>query len=582
MGAVSTIESEGTNNVNIPKLIMNSSLALSIVLASAALPLSALASPTIAQVVMSAIPAIHPGGTVTIAGTSSDSEVIVKVIRPTGSIVYFNIVKVINGAFSDSFVLGTSESVGTYKVVVGQGDTVDTEDLIVTAAIIPPVTDPTTEPGTTPTGNSNPSTNIVTPANVEVSPDAITSNTVTGPDGKVTTTVTVDNKYLSDAFTQLKDQGKTDGAPIIAIRISDIAANGNTNVSLPASLLLEGMKSVPNAVIKIFSGNESYSLPLQVLDLSTIAQSLGIDISSVILHINIAVMGTDIEKLIQVSAGGKGAVSLGHSVDFSITAEGNGKTVALNNFGTNYVERSITFSQAIDPLTTTGILYNPANQEISFVPTVFVKNTDGTTQVTIKRNGNSIYAVVTSSKSFTDIKGHWAKADIELLASKMVVSGTTATNFAPDHNITRAEFAALLVRSLALDSDAAVATFNDVKASDWFAGSIGAAVKAKLVSGYEDGSFKPNAPITREQMTVMIAKAITAAGKTVSSPNESLNKFSDNTKISTWAKASVSQSVQAGIISGMTDTTFVPLENATRAQAAVMLKRFLQYTQFIN
>nr|WP_267490774.1 S-layer homology domain-containing protein [Paenibacillus monticola] len=293
-------------------------------------------------------------------------------------------------------------------------------------------------------------------------------------------------------------------------------------------------------------------------------------------------MGTDIEKLIQASAGGKGAVSLGHSVDFSVTAEGNGKTVELNNFGTNYVERSITFSQAIDPLTTTGILYNPANQEISFVPTVFVKNTDGTTQATIKRNGNSIYSVVTSSKSFTDIKGHWAKADIELLASKMVVSGTTATNFAPDHNITRAEFAALLVRSLALNSDAAAATFKDVKASDWFAGSIGAAVKAKLVSGYEDGSFKPNAPITREQMTVMIAKAITAAGKTVSSQAESLNIFSDSSKISNWAKVSVSQSVQAGIISGMTDTTFVPLANATRAQAAVMLKRYLQYTQFIN
>ncbi|MRN51751.1 hypothetical protein GJB61_01870 [Paenibacillus sp. LC-T2] len=572
---------------------MNSSLALSIVLASAAIgPISASAAQTISHVVVSAIPAIHPGGTVTIAGTSTDSEVIVKVIRPTGSIIFFNIVKVINGAFSDSFVLGTSESVGTYKVVVGQGDTVDMKDLIVTAAPTPPVTDPGPDPdpgpdsdpgpGTTPIGSSNPSTNIVTPANVEVSPDAITSNTVTGPDGKVTTTVTIDNKYLSDAFTQLKDQGLTEGSPVIAIRISDIVANGNTSVSLPASLLLEGMKSVPNAVIKIFSGNESYSLPLQVLDLNTIAQTLGIDISGVILHINIAVMGTDIEKLIQASAGGKGAVSLGHSVDFSVTAEGNGKTVELNNFGTNYVERSITFSQAIDPLTTTGILYNPANQEISFVPTVFVKNTDGTTQATIKRNGNSIYSVVTSSKSFTDIKGHWAKADIELLASKMVVSGTTATNFAPDHNITRAEFAALLVRSLALNSDAAAATFKDVKASDWFAGSIGAAVKAKLVSGYEDGSFKPNAPITREQMTVMIAKAITAAGKTVSSQAESLNIFSDSSKISNWAKVSVSQSVQAGIISGMTDTTFVPLANATRAQAAVMLKRYLQYTQFIN
>jgi hypothetical protein len=171
---------------------------------------------------------------------------------------------------------------------------------------------------------------------------------------------------------------------------------------------------------------------------------------------------------------------------------------------------------------------------------------------------------------------------IFILASKMVVSGTTDTSFAPDNNITRAEFAALLVRSLALTSDAAAASFNDVHATDWFAGSIGAAVKAKLVSGYEDGSFKPNAPITREQMAVMVAKAISAAGKTAASQTDLLNKFNDNSQISDWAKASVSQSVQAGIITGMTDTTFVPAANASRAQAAVMLKRLLQYAQFIN
>ncbi|WP_171644190.1 S-layer homology domain-containing protein [Paenibacillus phytorum] len=565
------------------KLILCSSIALSIALASTTLaPVSASANQIASQVVISPISSINLGGTVTISGTSTNSEVIVKVIRPTGSVLFFDIVKVTNGTFTDSFVLGSNESTGTYKVVVGQADTVDTKDLIVTAPIPPIVTPPVTPPPPAGGGGGGGPSNIVTPGNVEISPNAIISNKVTGPDGKVTTSVTIDNKLLGDAFNQLKEQGKTDGAPVIAIKISNLEADGKTKVSIPASILLEGMKSVSNVVIRIYSDKESYSLPLQVLDLETIAKSLGADSSGVILHINISSMGTDIEKQIQESAGKKGATSLGHSVDFGVTAEGNGKTVELNNFGTHYVDRVIVYSGSIDPQTSTGILYDPTSHDISFVPTVFEANSDGTTKANIKRNGNSIYSVVTSSKSFDDIKGHWAKSDIELLASKMVVSGTTDTIFAPDHNITRAEFAALLVRSLALTSNAEAASFNDVHATDWFAGSIGAAVKAKLISGYEDGSFKPNAPITREQMAVMVAKALSAAGKTIESQVELLNKFNDNFKISDWAISSVSQSVKAGIISGMTDTTFVPSANASRAQAVVMLKRLLQYTQFIN
>lgn len=567
------------------KLILSTSIALSIALASSTLaPVSASANQIASQVVISPISSINLGGTVTISGTSTNSEVIVKVIGPTGSVLFFDIVKVTNGTFIDSFVLGSNESTGTYKVVVGQADNVDTKDLIVTAPIPPIVTPAPPAPPVPPAGGGGgPSnSNIVTPGKVEISPSAITSNKVTGPDGKITTTVTIDNKILGDAFNQLKDQGKTDGTPVIAIKISNVDTNGTTNVSIPASVLLEGMKSVSNAVIRIYSDKESYSLPLQVLDLEAISKSLGADSSSVILHINISSMGTDIEKQIQESAGKKGATSLGHSVDFGVTAEGNGKTVELNNYGTHYVDREIVYSGSIDPQTSTGILFDPTSHDISFVPTVFEANLDGTTKANIKRNGNSIYSVITSSKSFDDIKGHWAKSDIELLASKMVVSGTTDTVFAPDHNITRAEFAALLVRSLALTSNAEAASFNDVHATDWFAGSIGAAVKAKLVSGYEDGSFKPNAPITREQMAVMVAKALSAAGKTVDSQAELLNKFNDNLEISVWAMSSVSQSVKAGIISGMTDTTFVPSANASRAQAVVMLKRLLQYTQFIN
>lgn len=556
------------------KLILSSSIALSIALASTAVaPISALATP-VSQVTIAPITAITLGGTVTISGTSVNAEVILKVIGPTGSVFFFDTPKVTNGTFTDSFIVGTGELAGTYKVVAGYGDTVDTEEFIVKA---PPVV-----VGGGGGGGGPIASNTVTPNNVEINPDAVKSNKVTGPDGKSTTTVTIDNKFLSDAFVQLKDQGKTEEKQIIAIKIGAVEANGKTTIDIPASVLVEGMKSAPDALIRIYSGKESYLLPLSVLDLANLAKSLGADSSSVILHINISVMGTDIEKQIQERAAEQGATSLGRSVDFSISAESNNKKVDVNDFGNVYVERQIVYSGSIKSENATGVLYDPITGGISFVPTVFKVNSDGTTDANIKRNGNSIYSVITSFKSFDDIKGHWAKSDIELLASKLVVSGATDSGFAPEANITRAEFATLLVRALALTSNAGAASFNDVDATDWFAGAVGAAVKANLVSGFEDGSFQPNAPITREQMAVMVAKALSAAGKSVEGQAELLSKFNDNSQISSWAKTSVSQSVKAGIISGMTDSTFVPTANASRAQAVVMLKRLLQYAQFIN
>jgi len=109
-------------------------------------------------------------------------------------------------------------------------------------------------------------------------------------------------------------------------------------------------------------------------------------------------------------------------------------------------------------------------------------------------------------------------------------------------------------------------------------------VKAKLVEGFSDNSFKPNAPITREQMAVMVSRAISAAGEKVevSSSNAALSVFKDQASISSWAKSAVSQAVEAQIITGVTDKTFVPAANASRAQATVMLKRLLQFANFIN
>ncbi|CAH1221529.1 hypothetical protein PAECIP111891_05219 [Paenibacillus allorhizoplanae] len=137
-----------------------------------------------------------------------------------------------------------------------------------------------------------------------------------------------------------------------------------------------------------------------------------------------------------------------------------------------------------------------------FIPSVFTNRSDSA-EVLIHSPHNSVYTVIKSNRSFADLSGHWAKEDVEMLANKLIVNSWSNNQFAPDRQITRAEFAALLVRSLGLQDDKDNA-YTDVTDQDWYAGAVGAAQKAGLVTGFEDDSFKSNANITREQMVTMI------------------------------------------------------------------------------
>ncbi|ASA24940.1 hypothetical protein B9T62_31805 [Paenibacillus donghaensis] len=354
---------------------------------------------------------------------------------------------------------------------------------------------------------------------------------------------------------------------------------------LSLSVLATAALNAPNTVISLQTNDGEYSLPLNVIDFTAIAQSLGTANADASIQVNISAATADLNAKIQASALNITASQLGSAIEFSVIAAGNGKTIELNHFGSTYVERSMVLANPVDETHATVVLYDPSTGQFSFVPAVFEKQADGSTKVTFKRNGNSIYTVLSSNKSFNDLSKHWAKGDIELLASKLVVKGATDSSFAPDSHITRAEFAALLVRSLGITTDAVPTAFTDVKSTDWYAGAIGAAVQSKLVEGVSGNSFKPNDTITREQMAVMISRAITTVGKardSIGNQNQLLAQFQDKASISSWAQGPVAQAIEAKIITGMTPEKFIPSAKASRAQAVVMLSRFMQYVGFMN
>lgn len=377
------------------------------------------------------------------------------------------------------------------------------------------------------------------------------------PAGQTVTKVVIDGVKLGQAV------GAT-ASETIVLEVS--TSDSVVLVEIPADMFKNAGNRLVGRVLKISVGEVNYSLPLSMLR-------------------DAAVDGTVTVTIAKQSAPGEAFKSalinagvtelLAIPVEF--TVEVNGKE--MTGFNGTYVERTIGLDQAADSAKTTAVWVDSSGAH--FAPSLIV-NQNGRAQVTIYSPHNSLYTVVRSDKSFSDLKDHWAKEEVHLLANKLIVNGTSPADFSPDLPITRGEFAALLVRSLGLKEEKAEVRFEDVQAAAWYAGAVGAAWETGLVSGYEDGRFHPDAAITREQMASMLARALAAGGKPAKSDLDGLKRFDDQAAISEWAKEAVGQALAAQIIEGETDRTFAGSEHATRAQSAVMLKRMLTYLQFIN
>ncbi|WP_245946932.1 tail fiber protein [Paenibacillus cellulosilyticus] len=246
-----------------------------------------------------------------------------------------------------------------------------------------------------------------------------------------------------------------------------------------------------------------------------------------------------------------------------------------------YVQRTIPAAGDVDASKSTGVWIDEAG-ELHFVPSTF-SLVGGKTIVTIHSPHNSLYAVVKSNQKFTDIAKHSARTEIELMANKLIVNGQSKGVFAPNSSITRAEFAAILVRSLGLVEATPNKPFKDVKTTAWYAGVVGAASKAGLITGFTDGTFRPNAVITREQMITMIARALAVGGYDTNKhlSADALKTLLDRSTIAAWAQDAVLLALEADIVQSEDGKTFRPKENATRAECAVMVERMLEALTFI-
>lgn len=221
------------------------------------------------------------------------------------------------------------------------------------------------------------------------------------------------------------------------------------------------------------------------------------------------------------------------------------------------------------------------NEPSPSVNTMFLEGSDGYSpgnKPIVEINKSFLKSgAVTGKKTYDDIKGHWAQAIIEEMAQLGVVKGVSDNEFAPDSSITRAEFITLIVRCLGISSGTGQPSYDDVNASDWYASVIHDAKAANLIDNNMliKNSILPNNNITREEMTSIIVKAIESKGKSIDTKGD-LTAFSDANEVASWANEYIAEAYGLNIISGVGDSRFAPKDNLTRAEATVILQRFLQ------
>lgn len=214
--------------------------------------------------------------------------------------------------------------------------------------------------------------------------------------------------------------------------------------------------------------------------------------------------------------------------------------------------------------------------------------------VTVNENGTRIASCTFEGKTytdqiisdtrrvediFTDVPAtSWYRNDVQYAYDHALMNGVSQTQFEPEGTLTRAQVAQILYNQAENPEIAEEDRFTDVKSNAWYYQAVTWAAQQSIVNGYPDGTFRPNRAITRQEFAAML---YFCAGKPEVSGSLD-DAFADGGTVAAWAKDAVLWAYQSHILSGErsgTDMIVRPADNATRAQAAAIMKRYLEWQE---
>lgn len=339
------------------------------------------------------------------------------------------------------------------------------------------------------------------------------------------------------------------------------------------------------AVVEILTETARYTLPAAQMNIDAISEGFGakLALQDIRVKIIIAVPQTETVRIVEDAANREGLTLIVPPLNFEVSAVYGERTEEVTRFNA-YVERRVAIPEGIDPnQITTGVVVEP-DGTVRHVPTK-VAEIEGVYFAVINSLTNSTYSVVWHPTEFKDMANHWANEAVNNMGARMVVEGTGNEMFSPDRDITRAEFSAIAVRGLGLKLENGESLFTDVKPTDWFSSAVQTAYQYGLIHGYEDGTFRPDERITREEAMHIMANAMMITGlneQLEDQPAESvLQSYHDADDIDSWAISSIAKSVKAGLVSGRSNDKLAPKGSITRAEVATLLERLLKKSELI-
>lgn len=268
----------------------------------------------------------------------------------------------------------------------------------------------------------------------------------------------------------------------------------------------------------------------------------------------------------------------------TLSSAGGGVSVAAEQAGQAVVLTLTADGETVEDVPGGVTLTVPAEDAGPGTVAVLV-NDDGTREIiqrsmaedgkmNIPLDGSATVEIVDNSKSFDDVPStSWASEAITFASARELFGGTSETTFSPDQTMSRAMVATVLYRLEGQPDQTAASAYSDVGDDDWYADGVAWAAENGIVNGYGDGQFGPNDSVTREQFIVMLWRY-------VGSPeaNDHGLSFTDADQVNSYALEALCWAVENGVLSGNDSGQLVPGGTATRAEAAQMLKNFLENT----
>ena len=378
----------------------------------------------------------------------------------------------------------------------------------------------------------------------------------------------VDAKEVTDALNSAVEslkEAEKDGADASAeIKITIIPENSEITVtavelSIPAEVI-KAIAKEENIILTVESGIGSVTIDHNTL--LGLTGGSGGDLTVTIEKVDPDTL-TDAQKAI---VGDNPVFDLSVSVGSNIVHNFDGTVTVFLPFETDNADSLTVYYLAEDGKATEmeGVKYDAKRKGFVF---------------TTKHFSLFLIAEATSDTAelpFTDVSAtDWFYNAVKYAFENALMNGISATEFAPDNQLTRAMLVTILYRYEGEPKTTGGLGFTDVSTNEWFTDAIAWASANGIVNGYGDGIFGTNDNITREQLATMLYNYATFKKLDVSKTTD-LENFSDRSEISSWALPAMQWANAEGLVNGRTAETLVPEGTATRAEAATLLMRFIE------